>query len=274
MRFFGHQKQTPPSHRFDVRHLGALPSLATNRLLGFAASNLIWIFFPIFLYEFFGLSLSKVLLWFLISRLIRLPLFVWAARIFSRIGLIPSMVVGTAGWVVFYVTSFSLATRPDFHPWLMLGIIVVSLGVFNCFYWAPFHVDFAEFSTKGKRGRQIGIFYAAQQLIGIGAPMLGGVLIASYGYGAAFLVGIVVILLSLIPLAFLPRVRVRYEFGFFETFRRLFSSDYRDMTWSMVALGAEGEVGFVIWPIFLFLVFGGEHLDVGLFAGLIVIVGV
>ncbi len=271
-----HPKQSFPflSHRFDVKHLGALPSLATNRLLGFTASAMVGMFFPIFLYEFFGLSIRLVLIWYAVEFAIRIPLFIFAAKIFSRIGLVASMFIGSFAWIIFYACVAVLDIFPNFATNVFVIIAMVSLALLAAFYWAPFHVDFATFSTKGRRGRQVGTFYALQKLIGVFAPIAGGALVAMYSYGATFAASIIVVILSLIPLAFLPRTDVQYEFGFFETFQKLFSKRYWYLTISMIAHGAQSAAGFLIWPIFLFIVFDGEYLDIGVFAAIIVVVSI
>ncbi|MFH1632271.1 MAG: MFS transporter [bacterium] len=260
------------SHRCCNRH-AALPTLATNRLLGFAAGSLITIFFPIFLYELFDFSISAVLLWYAVAFLVRLPLHIWAAKIFSRTGLVPSMFIGTFGVILFYLALFALDIGLAMEPLTLLGAAILGLSIRAGFYWAPFHVDFAKFSKKGRRGREVGLFYIVQQFVGVVSPVVGGLVIAHYSYNVLFLVSIAVMTVSLIPLVFIPQTKVQYEFGFWETFSQMASKKYRALTLSMMAYGAENVVGIVIWPIFLFMIFDGRYLDVGLFAAVIVIVG-
>ncbi|MDP2631536.1 MAG: MFS transporter [Candidatus Uhrbacteria bacterium] len=261
------------SHRYCTKH-AALPTLASNRLLGFAASALVTLFFPIFLYEFFNFSIIVVLVWYVVAYLVRLPLHIWAAKIFSRTGLVPSMFIGTAGLLLFYFSLYALDIGINFSPLALLGLAIVGLGVNAGFYWSPFHVDFAQFSTKGRRGREIGLYYVMQQIVGIGAPVVAGWIMLQYSYNVLFLVSIALIVASLIPLVFIPETKVQYEFGFWETFRQMYSKRYRALSFSMMAYGAESVVGIVIWPIFLYTIFEGRYLEVGLFAAVIVIIGI
>lgn len=270
-----HPKQSHPFvlSRFSVRHLSSLPTLAIQRLLGFAAGALVGVFFPIFLYEFFGLSIQLVLLWYALLFVARLPFFVIAAKIFSKTGLIKSMFIGILGAIIFYVTGYFLdVTGGESHPYVLLAIAIVGLTILAGFYWAPFHVDFAKFSSKGKRGRQVAIFYDVQRLVGIAAPALGGFLIATYSYSVIFIYAALIKVLSLFPLAFLPQTSVQYEFGYFESFKKMFQKPFRWMTFSMIALGAESVVAAVIWPVFLFVILDGNYLDVGLITAAIVII--
>ena len=261
-------------HRFDIRHLGALPSLASNRLIGFAASNIIGMFFAIFLYEFFNMQLHWVLIWYIICYAIRIPLFIWAAKLFSKIGLTTSMMIASVIWVGFYLTLYQMGRAPEVYPLFFLTLAMLLLAVLTVMYWAPFHVDFAKFSKKGKRGKQVSSFYALNQILQVTVPIIGAYLISTYSYEVAFLVGIVLVFASMVPLMYIPQTRVTYEFGFFETFKKMVEPKYRWLTVSMMAHGAESVVSTLIWPIFLFIVLKGDYLDVGLFAAAIVVVNI
>jgi MFS family permease len=89
----------------------------------------------------------------------------------------------------------------------------------------------------------------------------------------AFIIGIAIVFLSMIPFAFLPRTDVQYEFGFIETFGKLVSKKYRYLSLSMFAFGVETIVAYAIWPVFLFVIFRGDYLEVGIFSSIIVLVG-
>lgn len=256
-----------------MRHLSSLPTLAIQRLFGFAAGALVGVFFPIFLYEFFGMSIQWVLIWYAALFVARLPIHIVAAKIFSKTGLIASMFIGILGAILFYLASYFLdVTGGTFQPYALHALALAGLTILAGFYWAPFHVDFAKFSSKGRRGRQIAIFYDIQRLVGIAAPAVGGFLIAAYSYSVIFLYAVMIKVLSLIPLVFLPRTRVQYEFGFFESFAKMFEKRFRWMTWSMIAHGAESVVAAIVWPVFLFVILDGRYLDVGLITAAIVII--
>lgn len=258
------------THRHSLGHVGGLPALMTNRLLGFAASSVTGMFLPIFLYEFFGMSITLVLAWYAINFAIKIPFFIWGAKIFSKTGLVPSMVFGVMGLMFFYLTFYLLDTGSAIDPYALMGLGMVGLTIVSVFYWSPFHIDFAEFSSKKHRGKQIGVFYAAQRLISVLAPIGAGFIITRFGYGMNFAMGLLIAAASIVPLFFLPPYNVAYEFTFIESFKKLFSKRYRGMAYSMMAYGAENIVGFAVWPIFLFSVFEGDYLNVGAFTAVIV----
>ena len=258
-------------HRFSLRHSAALTTLSTNRLLGFSATSIVGVFFPIFLFEFFG-SIQLVLLWYVIDFAVKLPLYIFAAKLFSRIGLKISMAIGISGTILFYAVSYMLDQRVVDQSLILLGLAIVGLALVSAFYWSPFHVEFADLTVKSRRGKQLGKYFTAQRIIGVFGPLAGGFIIARHSYGAGFLFGILLLLLSFFPLMKLPVLKVKFEFGYFETIRKMFDKDFRNMSMAMMAHGAENIVGVVVWPIFLFLLFGGDYFEVGAFAAIIVVI--
>ena len=261
------------SHRLETVHLSPLSALAANRLIGGTATMMVGMFFPIFLFEFVGMQSVVYFLVFACIYLFRLPFYILAAKTFHIIGLRVAMAIGTVGWASYYGLVHWLDVGTAW-PNLILACAILGLTVLHVFYWAPFHTDFATFSKKGSRGRELGLFFAIKLLLGVAAPVIGGWLIATFAYSAAFLAGVALVLLSLIPLMLIPDVPVKYEFSFVQSIKELFARDERPMTVAMFAHGVESMVAYSVWPVFLFLVLDGAYLSVGIFAALIVIVNV
>jgi MFS family permease len=262
-----------PLHRHAPSHVNALPALASNRLLGFIASSLIGGFLAIFLYEFFGFSVQAVLLWYAINFAIKLPFLVIGAKIFSRTGLTFSMIIGVVGTLLFYWMFYLLDGTLVFNPYFLMGIAIFGSMIESVFYWSPFNIDLAKFTSKKHRGKQIGFFYATQRLLGVIAPIIAGWIIANYSHQLNFFLGLMIAGASIIPLIFVPKFEVAYEFSFLKSFRELFSKRFRPMTISMMASGAENIVGVVIWPIFIYGIFSGDYLNIGAFTAVIIVIG-
>jgi len=231
---------------------------------------MVGIFLPIFLYEFFGFSLTAVLLWFAIDFAIKIPFFQPAAKLFSRIGLSKAMMIGTIGMMIFYGTFYLIDKGSSFNPFVLMAIGMFGISLNFTLYWSPFHIDVAKFADSKHRGTQLGFYYGLQQLLSVVTPLLAAFLIARIGYQSNFFIGFVLSIASLIPLFFLPTNKVTYEFGYLETFRKLFSKKFRAMSLSMMSLGGESIVGAVVWPIFLFSIFHGNYLQVGAITAVII----
>lgn len=259
-------------HTFNWHLLNPFPALAAHRAIAMIAFGIVGTFFPIFVYEFTGGNLSMMFLWFAIAYGIRLPLFYLGARVFTRIGLKASMLIGIVMWCLYYFGGFLLDTQLAPWPNVVLFLAFLSLACFHSLYWAPFHVDFATFSKKGHRGRELSLLHIFRLIIGVIIPIIGAYFITRFSYSSVFLVGMAFGLLSLIPLTQLPDKNVTYEFTFKETFQKIFSRKFRHLLISSTSEGAQGAVAYIAWPVFLFILFQGEYLEVGVVSGIIVLI--
>ena len=249
-----------------------LVSLLTSRVITNIAAGFFGVFLPIFLYdELFDRNITLVVLYYLASQALYLIFLPIGARFLNKFGFRHSLQLSTVCGASYYL-GLRLLTPDTVH--VVVPFLVIIITIWRILYWVPYHVDFAKFTSKKRRGKQLGTLYALQRLIGVAGPIVGGFLIATFSYGAAFAVGIGCILASLVPLSFLPRTNVQYEYGFFETFKMMFAKKYRYLTLSMIAYGADSAIGYIIWPIFLFIVFDGAYLSIGIFASLLVVVNV
>lgn len=264
----------PASHRFAFAHFNGFSILALNRLLAFGATSVTGVFMPIFLFEYFHESIQAVFLFYFIEQMCRLPFFAPGAKLFSRIGLTKSMVLGGLGLAVFYVMCVLLSRGQSAYDGWVFAIAIAGLTANNVLYWSPYSIELAELSSKEKRGRQLSWLYSVQRLIGVVAPLVSAYIITQTTFYGAFVLGTALMLLSLIPLRRLPPYRVTYEFGYWQTFRELWTKDFRPMTISMMARGAEGMIGVVVWPIFLALIFKGDYINIGIYSALVLLITV
>lgn len=258
--------------RFSLKHVPTIPNIAIHRIFVDVAVSLVAIFMPIFWFHTFGSSFAFTMLFYAGEFFCKLPFYVPVAKIFSKIGLKMSMFIGVLAYVGFFVISyiFNQGNYSSF-PWMVVMLLVI-LTTLSTFYWAPFHIDMAMSLKNNQIGTQIGIIRSFQHVFLVLAPLVGGFIISYYGYGAAFIIGILLLFCSIIPLIHIPRFVVNYEFGFLQTIKMLFSKKYRSMSLSMMAYGAENMIGAVVWPIFLYMLFKGNYLQVGGFATFFILV--
>lgn len=248
-----------------------LTALAFHKLLSQFGAALFGLFLPIFLFEFFGYRSWMVFLYgalYYLLAVLALPL---GAKLMTRIGLKKSMIIG----VFLYVGFFASLLLKD--VWSIPAVAVSSLLFFaawHAIYWVPFHTAFAENAPRGKIGEAVGLISAARSLVQIVVPLVSGWIILTFGYSALITIATLFILLSALPIFFIHVEEEKFEFGYWQTFRILFSKKERILLVSYAAEGAENSVGFLVWPIFLFLLFNGKYLEVGAVATAVMAVGV
>ncbi len=242
-------------------------ALYTSRSISFIAIGFFGIFLPIFIYQVAGNNLVPVVLFYLFTSLFYVLLLPLAMRLINRIGMKRSLIFGTlmgAG----YLGTLGLTNEENWQVYLSLT--AVGLIIFRLFYWIPFHTDFAVFTDKGHRGREISLVESTRRLFGIFTPVIAGAIIARFGFEVLFLLAVVLYMAAVIPLTRIRRVNERYVWSYRQTWREFFSPKRRAMIWAFVANGAETGIGFVVWPIFLYLLLEGNYFEIGALSTLIV----
>jgi len=242
-------------------------ALGLHKLLNQFGAGLFGLFLPIFLFEFFGFRAWAVFLYGAVYYFLAFVFEPFGAKVMTKIGLKKSMVLG----VLFYVAFFASLLLKDFCPlWL---VTILSLGLFSIWhaiYWVPFHTAFAESAPRKKLGEVIGLISAARSFIQILVPVVSGWMILSFGYSFLIIIALIFIALSALPIFFIHVGEEKFEFGYWQTFKILFSKKERSLLVLYAAEGAENAIGFLVWPIFLFLLFKGKYLEVGAVASAIV----
>lgn len=242
-------------------------SLYTAKTLNFAASGLLGIFMPIFLYNLFDSNFQLVMMWYLTGILLYLALIPYGAQFLDQFGfrkaLQVSALVGALHYVVFYFMNKETAL------WL-IPTSIITLTIWRMTYWLPYHIKFAQFTEKKNRGKQLSLMLATASLLGIFAPVIAGAIITHLEFKILFIITIVLLLASAIPYITIPRTHEKYTWSYRKTWKQLFAKKNRTLVVPLVADGAENAVGIIIWPIFIFEILNGNYFEVGAISTLII----
>ncbi len=202
------------------------------------------IFTAIYLYQL-GLPLYQVfLVWislFLIRAMIR-PVGLWLAQ---KRGLRKSVLFGAVFFMGYYLL---LGQVSGLDWWLALFIFYAAWA--DVFYWLPFHAYYAALGDHEDRGKQLGV---RESLIGIAStagPLIGGILINTLGFYAAFYTASILTLISTIPVYFAPEVKFGKEISFKKAWKE------RAGFWLYVGDGWLYNAHIFTWNIILFILLG------------------
>ncbi len=247
-----------------------LVSLYSNRIIQQVAAGLIGLFLPIFLFIYFWGSIHRVLLFYIASFVLFGLLVPLGAILMSRIGLKISMILGSFFLLGYFVFLYLLSNNWFFALFLALGCITL----FRILYWTPYHTDFAEFTHKRSRGKEIALLVSVATLVSISLPFIAGLILDKFNFSILFLISIIVSSISLIPIILLRSVKEKYSYSYWQTFKELFKKKNRKLFLAYGGDGAEGIVGMIIWPIFIFQLLNGNYLAVGVISSLIIVASV
>jgi MFS family permease len=244
-----------------------LGSFVSKQLIHGAATSILGIFVPIFLYETTGQQFYIVGGYYALLSLLYVLLMVPGMRLINRIGFSRSLVIGGVASVVLYSIMFFL--DPGNLPYLILPLTIF-IVLFRIFHWVPYTVDFTLFTKKGERGRQISLSFATLAFMGVIGPILAGFIIDNAGYTALFGTAVILLIAATISYGFVPETNTCFEWGFRETWRKLFKKETRGIMMGEFANGAEVAVNLIVWPIFLYVILDGDVFEIGAISTIIV----
>lgn len=265
---------THPHFDFDIReyfanlHLNRnIKLLYSSRLLIQVAAGMLSVFTAVFFYEQFHESFVAVMIIFI-------TLYAFSV-LFSPIS---AMLIGTLGIkrmliaAVFFlpIANLSLAFW-DSNPELAILAFLVLTILYRSLYWAPYHIDYAKFTDKGSRGKQMSLLLNISEVVLSVTPILGGIIIASYGFSSIFILASVFLFLSIIPLMFMDETKEEYSFGYFESFKKVFVKENRTMMAAYFGDGLQTAARIAVWPIFIYGLLDGRYVAIGIVTSLTIV---
>jgi MFS family permease len=221
----------------------------------YLALGMVAIFEPVYLYLYFGRSVSYVLLfWAAFSGIFALTV-VFAGRVMARIGLKRTMLLSNLFFFGYYICLFFIK---DFFLLASLAIVLRAIG--STLFWPAFHTDFIRFSKAHRRAEHVGKMSAVCLMAGIISPIVGGIILAGLGYAALFTVVLVTLFASTFPLFFSKERHEVYTDSYKQAWGRIWKN--KKVSLSLASLGIEGGVDMFMWPIFIFTL-GVSYQEMG-----------
>lgn len=257
----------PVTPLINPKHNGFVRLFISKRLIHGAATALLGIFVPIFLYETAGQVFWVVGLYYALLSFLYVLLLVPGMHVANRIGFSHTLVLGGVFSVALYSIMYFLT--PD-NIWYLIGPLTLAIVAFRVFHWVPFHVDFTLFTQAGERGRQVSLSFATIAFMGVIGPILAGFIIQHAGYQALFGTSVALLIVATISYAFVPETPTHFDWSWLETWKKFFSSEHRSVIVGEFANGAEVVVNLIVWPIFLYVLLDGNVFDIGAVSTVIV----
>lgn len=223
----------------------AVREVYLNYLLKVMGKSMISIFVPLYLFKL-GFSLSLIMVFYLLLSVAQATFVFVAARFCAGFGIKRSILFSTFVLVGYYVLLLLLPRFPA-----AFYLIPVLFGISEAFYWIPFHALFAKGLDHDRLGKEYGVFEAFGKLAETLGPIIGGVLITLIGFQVPFLIGLLFLFVSFIPL-FLSR-------DFLMNSRCSINTDIHQFDFRVLfgLLGSmESRAVSTFWPIFIFSILG------------------
>lgn len=136
---------------------------------------------------------------------------------------------------------------------VFLEVVAIIGGFANFAYWTSMNIFFIKFAKPTDMGNSLAKFFALPQLFGIVGPLLGAVLIPSFGFWPIFLLTIVGLLLSFMPLLSVDDSKMHVGLHFSHALKRFSRSKLLFLFEFLDNIIEESEW---FWSIYVFLLIG------------------
>lgn len=232
--------------------------------------GLVGVFGVIFIFTIGG-SLQFVFLYYIaicFSFFLFLPL--WAKTL-KYLSMNKFMAIGNLFYII-HIIALYLIAQNYFSLVFLIPLAIISNILARATYWVPYNINFSLFVSKHHRGRQLSFLNIIISILGIIIPIVAAFIIAKFGFPVLYILAIAIFAISSFPIIFIPSKKETFSFGYFETFKKLFSKRHFHTNLAYFADGFQDYIGAVMWPIFIFLLLKGNYIDVGLISAGIVLV--
>lgn len=251
---------------FEKKLSSGFVALFSGKAIMNIASGLFTLFLPIFLYQVFREQIEPVAFYYLIGAaayMIFLPLVV---KYLNKFGFRRALRLSAIFGAIYYA-GLSYLNEDNWKYLIPIVLVLITLWRFS--HWVPYHVDFAKFTDKKNRGKELSALESAISLVGIFTPLVAGFIISKFGFSVLFLIGVVLFFAALIPYMSLPHTKEKFSWTYRQTWQKFFSKRHRRVVSVYIADGVESATGILVWPIFIFMLFKGNYLEVGFISTLI-----
>lgn len=208
-------------------------------------ASLIWVFIPIYLLTL-GYTLPQVLVYFIIYYAVcglSAFLTIWIAK---HVNLQWTIVFSYPLVLIFLGMLFALKNVD-----IPLSLIAIIGGLQNAIYWVPLNILFARNTKEKKMGESVGKLIAFPQMLTVASPLVGGFIMAKFGFNVLAIISALILLLSMLPLMRTKEIQTSFVFKFSEGVR-LFKK-YPKIFWAGIVDSIGGETKSYLWPIFIYL---------------------
>jgi len=221
------------------------------------ALSMYGIFVPLYLFVDLNYSLNKVLLFFLLYAVSVTLSVIPAAKFTSRYGIKHGILISMFLLIIY---NIALVTLP-YHNLFFIPAIIS--GFSTSFYWINFHADFAKFSDKKNRGREVSIWFITAYASILLGPILGSIIITYLGFITLFVIVSLIFMLSAIPLFLSSEVYEPIKFSL----KDIISRSHLKEIYFYITYGIRMTVSMVVFPLYIFFLLR-KYISLGAIASI------
>ena len=227
------------------------------------AFSMIAIFEPLYLYGLYN-SISIVFLYYAVVYTLYFIALPFGAKAAARYGFEHCIFYSIPLAILYFIF---LSQIPN-YGWMIFAAIIFSV-FHKILFWPSFHTDFAHYSTKGFKGREMSAMSAISISVSIIGPIIGGIVLTKFGFESLFIVVSILSLTSVIPLLMTKEKFEPHDFSYKKAFQRMLKPHGRYKIKNFITYFAFSEevITIIGWPIFIFFILKEFYL-IGILMGI------
>lgn len=246
-------------------NFSTIKALSWNTLFRSIGGGFLGVFIPIYIFlvgggtESLAQGLVSSGIFIVLMRLVTIGVSIPVARLIRRLGFRRSVVIGTSLEALTYILLIFSRNWPE-----LLWLAAIALGVAVTFFWMPYLSLISGDSQADRMGRSLGIIELVGRGSGVLGPVVGGLIASAFGFEVLFVVGLIVLLISAIPMWFMPYHNHSESPSWSDMFAWLKQQRHRGLIAGFLGRSLDDQIQGWLWPLYVFLFVGSLRVFGGL----------
>lgn len=236
-------------HAFEDLHKlsstrGKVQDIRSGLSLRMFAYTIAYFFVPVYM-VYNGPGFEFTALFFLLMSLLAAVFSPAAVLLAKRVGFKPVILLSIPFSIIFFAMVYGMGSR-EFNP--LLAALFGGIG--EALYFTSVNADFVLNAKAEHRGHNIGSldsFFKSSAILG---PVVGGWVVANYGFGLMFGMALMFLMLSMLEALKIDVYKGKGNFRFSP--ERIFDEGNMKYFFLFIALGTVSAAEWFLWPLFVF----------------------
>lgn len=237
------------------RGIDGVHAFYVNGLLRSLFMSMTSIFLPLYIYTLgmktwgnLQLSLLLIVAFYVLQRLVIVTIVFPLSKLIEKIGFRRSITLSII-FLIAHIIALLLAEKNIVWFWTS----AVFEGIQVPLYWISRDSALSQDIDDKKMGSKMGYIAALENISGLLGPFAGGAIVTFFGYSVLFVVALVILLLSAIPLWWMPPHSHKNGVSLIGFWHFLTNRRYLHLSVANFGSAMNDYGNGVIWPIILFL---------------------